>query len=78
MSSPVVVFAGLMLTAFAICSAVETHSMNDVADEVGVLNQENVAGPLPQDIIAMCKRDRKNSTMHCHEKNGVVTASLIH
>ena len=75
MGLPVLVFAGLFLTAFAICGAIESRSALSIVEDVKVLHHENVVGPLPNDYFAQCKRDRNGAAAQCHENTSIETVS---
>jgi hypothetical protein len=75
MSKTVVVFAGLLIAAFAICGAIESRSSINIIDDVKVLNQENVVGPLPIDVFSQCMREHNGSSALCHNDTSIETVS---
>lgn len=68
MNSALVIFAGLLVTAIAICGTVDARAPL-TASESRVLNLENVVGPAPVEIIGTCNPAEKGGDEQCRRKH---------
>ena len=68
MSSLLLIFAGLLIAAVAICGTLEAKIPAPISDEARVLNLENASGPVGIELVASCGHGKKSESEKCHDR----------